>query len=277
MISITDRVFVETKYPGANVGVVITLKGPVLIDTPMLPEEARELREQLRQMSELDINHVIYTHEHFDHVMGSAFLTNRTIAHDGAVGAIENLRTTLPGAMMRFLPDLFEENKEVLNNLDIVLPQITFSKELTLHMGDRTLELTYVGGHSPASIVVYVPEDQVLFAGDNVVTGQLPFTTHCQFGPWIEVLNHIIGMKIDTIIPGHGEICGKEGVRKISCYFETMRDQIRDLLSAGANKEEVIHRVHLNDRLPVALGREVAEQVALDVSLMYDQIERGLL
>jgi cyclase len=277
VISITDRVFVETKYTGANVGVVMTLKGPVLIDTPMLPKEARELREQLRQMSELDIAIVIYTHEHFDHVMGSAFLTNRTIAHDGAMSAIGNLQTTLPEAMMRFLPDLFKENKEMLNNVDIVLPQITFSKELALHMGDRTLKLTYVGGHSPASIVVYVPEDQVLFAGDNVVTGQLPFTAHCQFGPWIEVLNHIIGMEIDTIIPGHGEICGKEGVRKISAYFETMRDQVRNLFSAGANKEEVIHRVHLNKCLPVPLSREVAEQVALDISLMYDQIEQGLL
>lgn len=277
MISITDHVFVETKYPGSNVGVVMTLRGPVLIDTPMLPKEVRELREQLRQMSELDIAIVIYTHEHFDHVMGSAFLTNRTIAHDRAMSAMENLRTTLPGAMMRFLPDLFEENKEIFDNLDIVLPQITFSKELTLHMGDRTLRLTSVGGHSPASIVVYDPEDQVLFAGDNVVTGQLPFTAHCQFGPWIELLNHIIGMEIDTIIPGHGEICGKEGVRKICAYFETMRDQVRNLLSAGATKEEVIHTVHLNDRLPVAPSREVAEQVALDVSLMYDQIERGLL
>jgi cyclase len=209
--------------------------------------------------------------------MGSAFLTDRTIAHDGAMGAVENLRTTLPGAMMRFLPDLFNENKEILNDLDIVLPQITFSKELTLHMGDRTLKLTSVGGHSPASIMVQVLEDRVLFAGDNVVTGQLPFTAHCQFGPWIEVLNHIIGMDIDTIIPGHGEICGKETVRKTCVYFETMRDQVRNLLSAGATKEEVIHRIHLNDRLPVALSREVAEQVALDVSLMYDQIERGLL
>ena len=277
MISITDHVFVETKYPGANVGVVITLKGPVLIDTPMLPREARELREQLHQMSELDINHVIYTHEHFDHVMGTAFLTDRTIAHDGAVSAMENLRATLPGAMMRFLPDLFNESKEMLNNLDLVLPQITFSKELTLHMGDTTLKLTSVGGHSPASIMVYVPEDQVLFTGDNVVTGQLPFTSNCQFGPWIDVLNRIIKMEIDTIIPGHGEICSKETVRKICIYFETMRDQVRNLLRAGANKKEVVHRVDLENYLPIAPSGDVAEQVTLDVSLMYDQIEQGLL
>jgi cyclase len=179
--------------------------------------------------------------------------------------------------MMRFLPDLFNENKEMLNNLDIVLPQITFSKELTLHLGDRTLKLTSVGGHSPASIMVHVPEDRVLFAGDNVVTGQLPFTAHCQFGPWIEVLNHIIGMEIDTIIPGHGEVCGKETVRKICKYFETMRGQVRNLLSAGANKEEVVQSVYLNNCLPVAPSREVVEQAALDVSLMVDQIEQGLL
>ena len=277
MMRITDHVFVETKYPGANVGVVRTHQGPILIDTPMLAQEVYELRDQLRQISELDIAHIIYTHEHFDHVMGSTFLTNRTIAHEGAVSGIENLRTTLPEAMTRFLPDVFEENKEILGNLDIVLPQITFSRELTLHMGDRTLKLTSVGGHSPASILVYVPEDRLLFAGDNVVTGQLPFTAHCGFGPWIELLNHIDRMDIDTIIPGHGERCGKEVARKICVYFETLRDQVRNLFDAGATKEEAVQRVHLNDRLPVAPGEEVAEQVAFAVSLMYDQIERGLL
>lgn len=277
MIKITDHVFVETKYLGANVGCVVTEQGPVLIDTPMLPEEADELRDQLRQMSDLDIAHIIYTHQHFDHVIGSAFLTKRTIAYHGAIGGIRYLETNLAKEIVLFFPDLYEEKKEVFDNLDIVLPQITFSSELRLHMGDRTLELTFVGGHSSASIVIYVPEDRVLFAGDNIVTGQLPFTANCRFRPWIEMLRRVEEMEIDTIVPGHGDICGPEITRSIRSYFEGMRDRVLSLLDIGATKEEVLQRIDLTDCLPVPPNEWVAAQVAFDVSLMYDQIKKGLL
>lgn len=277
MIRITDHVFVETKYLGANVGCVVTEQGPVLIDTPMLPEEAHELRDQLRQISVLDIAYIIYTHQHFDHVIGSAFLTRRTIAYHGAISGIKYLETNLAKEITLFFPDLYEERKETFDNLDIVLPQITFSSELWLHMGDRTLELTFVGGHSSASIVIYVPEDRVLFAGDNVVAGQLPVTANCRFGPWIEVLRHVEEMEIDTIVPGHGDICGKEVARNMRLYFEAMRDQVRSFLDVGATREEILQGIDLTDCLPVPPSEVVTEQVAFDVSLMYNQIKKGLL
>ena len=137
--------------------------------------------------------------------------------------------------------------------------------------------MTFVGGHSSASIVIYVPEDRVLFAGDNIVTGQLPFTANCRFGPWIELLRHIEEMEIDTIVPGHGDICGPEVTRKIRLYFEEMRDRVRSLVDAGVPKAEVLQRIDLNDCLPIPPNEWVAPQVAANVSLMYDQIKKGLL
>ncbi len=277
MIKITDHVFVETKYHGANVGCVITEQGPVLIDTPMLPEEAHDLRDQLRQISELDIAYIIYTHQHFDHVVGSAFLTKRTIAYDGAISGIKYLETNLAKEFTLFFSDLYEEKKGIFDNLHVVLPQITFSNKLRLHMGDRTLELTFVGGHSSASIVIYVPEDRVLFTGDNVVTGILPVTANCRFGSWIEMLRRVEKMEIDTIAPGHGDICGKEVPRNIRSYFETMRDQVRSLLDTGATKEEIIKSVDLTDCLPIPPDEAVSRQVASDISIMFDQIQKGLI
>jgi cyclase len=277
MIKITDHVFVETKYLGANVGCVITEQGPVLIDTPMLPEEAHDLRDQLRQMSELDIAYIIYTHQHFDHVMGSAFLTKRTIAYNGAISGIKYLETNLANDITLFFPDLYEEKKEIFDNLDIILPQITFFNELRLYMGDRTLELFFVGGHSSASIVIYVPEDRVVFCGDNVVTGIFPVTANCRFGPWIEMLRRVEEMEVDTIVPGHGDIGGKELARNMRFYFEGMRDRVRSLFNIGATKEEVLQRIDLTDCLPVPPSELLTQQVASDVSRMHDQIEKGFL
>lgn len=277
MIKITDHVFVETKYLGANVGCVITEQGPVLIDTPMLPEEARDLHHQLRQLSDSDIAYIIYTHQHFDHVIGSAFLTRRTIAYSGAISGIKYLETSLANDITLFFPDLYEEKKEIFDNLEIVLPQITFSSELKLYMGDRTLELIFVGGHSSASIVIYVPEDRVVFCGDNVVTGILPVTANCRFGPWIEMLRRVEEMEVDTIVPGHGDIGGKELARNMRFYFEGMRDRVRSLLDDGSTMEEVLQRIDLTDCLPVPPSELLTQQVAFDISRMYDQIKKGLL
>ena len=277
MVKVTDHIFVETKYPGANVGCVITEQGPVIVDTPMLPEEARDFCDQLQQITSKDIAYLIYTHQHFDHVMGAAYLTKRTIAYDGAISGIKYLETNLSKEITLFFPDLYQERKETFDNLEVVLPQITFSTELRLYMGDRTLELSFVGGHSSASILIYVPEDRVLFAGDNIVTGMLPVTANCRFRPWIELLRRVEEMKIDAIVPVPGEVSGPEVARDLRLYFEGMRDRVRSLVDAGATKEEVLHRIDLTDCLPLPLEEEVGLQVAADVSLMYDQIKKGLL
>jgi len=277
MIKVTDHIFAETKYPGANVGCVITEQGPVIIDAPMLPEEARDFCDQLQQITSKDIAYLIYTHQHFDHVMGATYLTKRTIAYSGAISGIKYLEANLAKEITLFFPDLYQERKETFDNLEIVLPHITFSSELRLYLGDRTLELTFVGGHSSASILIYVPEDRVLFAGDNIVTGILPFTANCRFRPWIEVLRRIEEMEIDTIVPGHGDVCGPEVARNIRLYFEGMRDQVRSLLYAGATKEEVLQRIDLTDCLPLPPSEWVSLQMAFDVPQMYDQIKKGLL
>ncbi|MFC1858441.1 MBL fold metallo-hydrolase [Thermodesulfobacteriota bacterium] len=277
MIKVTDQIFVETSFVGSNVGCIITEQGLVLVDTPMFPDEAAELRTELRKISDLDIAYVIYTHQHFDHVVGGTFLTKRAIACKAALGGIAYLKKNLDQELKLIFPDLYEEKREAFRNLEIVLPQITFNKELTLHMGDKTLELTFAGGHSSASIMIYVPEDRVLLAGDNIVTGMPPFTANCRFGSWIELLGVVEKMEIDSIVPGHGEVCGKEVASMIRIYFENMRDQVRSLSDAGVAKDEIVKKINLNDVLPVPATQEVLEQMAFDVSRMYDHINKGFL
>jgi len=218
----------------------------------------------------------VYTHQHFDHVMGSSFLTKRTIAYQGAINGIRHLEANLAQEITLFFPNLYQERKAMFDSLEIVLPQITFSQELRLHMGDRTVELIFVGGHSSASIVIYVPEDRVLFAGDNIVNGMSPVTANCRFGSWIDMLRRVEEMKPDTIVPGHGEICGLEVAHKLRTYFETLRDRVRTLIDAGISKEEALQRIDVTDCLTVPPGEGVQQQVAFDIARMYDQINQGI-
>ena len=128
------------------------------------------------------------------------------------------------------------ENKDVFDNINIVPPRITFAREMALYVGDRKLELIWVGGHSPASIMIYLPQDKVLFGGDNVDDG-MPFVApYSRFGEWIEALKRIETMDVDRIVPGHGGICSLEDVRRTRIFFETACERLQNLIRIGASQ-----------------------------------------
>jgi cyclase len=271
---VSEHVFIETKYLGCNVGVVLTERGPVVIDTPVLPDDTRDLRDQIRKLTSKRIAYLIYTHEHFDHVLGASGLTKKVIAHYAAVKDIEYLRKDLAGEIKHFYPGLYKEYKDTLDSLDVIPPQITFVNEMTLYPGSQRLELSWVGGHSPASILIYLPEDKVLFCGDNVDVGMPFIAPYSRFGEWIEALKLIEGMDINRIVPGHGEMCNMDDVRRTRIFFETARDRVQKLIEAGANKGETIRKIDLTDVLPVPLLPVVIQQVQVMVSMMWEELGR---
>jgi cyclase len=275
-------VYVETeKLMLTNVGCVLTGEGPVMIDAPIDPEEAVTWRKQAEQMSDKEIAYVVATDHHYDHALNCSLMGKRIIAHDVALRGIqylqtrENLENEMRNQIGRFLPVDYDKVKDKFENIEVALPQITFSRSLTLQMGDRKVELTFVGGHSPGTITVYIPEERVFFAGDALLEGYFPATDVGRFAPWIEMLQKMEEMEIDTIVPGHGSLCGKELATRVRVYFEQMRDRIRPLVTAGVIKEEIVKNVDLSDVTPIPYQKEHDARIAFDVGNMYDQIVKG--
>lgn len=272
MQQVSEHVLVETKYLGCNVGLVLTEQGPVVIDTPALPYDTRDLLDQIRKLTSKRIAYLIYTHEHFDHVLGGAGLTKKVIAHYAAVKDIEYLRTNLAEEIKHFYPGLYKEYEDIFDSLDIVPPQITFANEMTLYAGSLKLELSWVGGHSPASILIYLPEDRVLFCGDNVDVGMPFIAPYSRFGEWIEALKRIEGMDIERIVPGHDEVCSMNDVRRTRIFFETARDRVQKLIKTGANKGETIRKIDLTDVLPVPPSQIINQQVQTMAGMMWEEL-----
>lgn len=277
MKRVSESVYVETGFVGANVGCVLTEQGTVLIDTPMLAEEARQLKEGLAAIAGSEIAYAVYTHQHFDHVMGTAFLTRRAIACRAAMSGIAYLVENLEKEVALVFPELHRERKGQFIGWDVVMPQVLFSKDLTLFMGKKKLELTFVAGHSSASILTTLPEERVLFAGDNIVNGMLPVTMNCRFDTWIDLLRSVEEMEIDTIVPGHGDPCGRDQARKMRLYFEALRDRTRPLVESGATRDDAARAVDLRDISPVPATEAMLPQFRFDVSRMFDQIKKGYL
>jgi cyclase len=247
-----QKIFVETEYLGANVSCVVTEKGLVLIDSPFLPGDAIEWAGQVREQTGKEIAYQINTDHHFDHVLGNAFTTERVICHERAARGIEFLKDrenlmkiidgTFPGSGNLFAADIGAR--------EIPSAHLTFKEVLTIHMGDATFLLEFAGGHSPGTILIYVPEYRALFTGDNVEV-QFPYFGESRFSIWVEVLKKFLTMDIDLIVPGHGAVGGKELIENYLSFFRHMEEEVKAFRSEGLTIDQMIKKSKMIDYFPV--------------------------
>jgi glyoxylase-like metal-dependent hydrolase (beta-lactamase superfamily II) len=202
---IAPRVFVETEYHGANVAFVVTGEGVILIDTPMLPNEARLWWGEILKRTDQEILYIINTDHHRAHVIGNQFFPTATVvAHEHAWKEMksygDSFRTRLINMYRDRIPEAVEEWKE---HLEIIKPEITFTGRTIFFKGDKEIHMIPVGGHTPATTVVLLPEEKLLFAGDVVVTNRPPFLSQGNTKQWLEALTYLRKINYDVLIPGH--------------------------------------------------------------------------
>jgi cyclase len=237
---IAPRIFVETQFHGANVAFIITGEGVILIDTPMLPNEARQWRTEIEEMTDQKIIYIINTDHHRAHVIGNQFFPTATvIAHERAWKEMksygDSFRTRLINMYRDRIPAAVEEWKQ---SLEIIKPEITFSGRTLLFKGDKEIHLIPVGGHTPATTVIYFPNEKLLFTGDAVVTNRPPFLSQGNTKEWLQALTYLRKLRYDILIPGHGELTGKEATENMSKYLRMVRRKVRSAYRSGMPKAD---------------------------------------
>ena len=118
------------------------------------------------------------------------------------------------------------------------MPDVTFSERLILHKGEREIHVLHGGGHSPATCMVYLPAESVLFTGDVVFCGMHPSMGLAETKQWLSTLTALRKMSVDVIVPGHGEMCAREATHVLSDYIRDMRAMVRRSFQAGRSKSE---------------------------------------
>lgn len=275
MIQVADGILCETEWEGANVSAVSTGEGVVLIDSPMLPRDARAWKDTLARSLDESVAFLINTDYHFDHMMTDCLLCDRIIAHLLAEPAFAAQDAEVFVQMVdAFFPDIDAQSRSEVRELRSVSPFITFSDTLVLNMGSRRMEMMHVGGHTPATSIIHLPEDGILFTGDVHVHERHPFPGDGNLLEWIEVLGRIERMDVTTIVPGHGSVCGLDSVARLRAYFEEMKGRVLELAGQGCDREEVEERVDLFSYFPVDEGRELRTLrfIRMGVGKMFSQV-----
>jgi cyclase len=127
-------------------------------------------------------------------------------------------------------------------------PTVLFDDVMVIYLGSRRVELQNRGpANSPADITIYLPAEQVLFAGDIVVY-PVPYVGASHPLPWIEVLKGLERTPILHLVPGHGPVLADLGyVRLVRELFEATRDRVRAQMLQGSVLDQIVKQTDLAD------------------------------
>jgi cyclase len=226
----------------------------ILIDTPMLPDDARLWLQEIRERTDQEILYIINTDHHRGHIIGNQYFPMATvIAHEFAWKNMksygDSFRTRLLNLYGNRMPEAAEEWKQ---NLKVIEPEITFTGRTILYKGDKEIHLIPVGGHTPATTVIHLPVDKLLFAGDIVVTDRPPFLSQGDTKQWLQALTYLRKLRYDVLIPGHGELSGKEATEAMSEFLRTVRRKVRSAYRMGLSKADTARSLkHLLHYWPI--------------------------
>jgi cyclase len=241
---IKDRVYVNTGYDGGNVACIDTDRGPVLVDTPMLPKDIAHWGEFLSGANPKEAAYIIATHHHFDHIIGNKTFGGRVIMHEAALAEMCKEGGTLREAMAPLAPGRTKEEIDFILSESLAYPEITFEDDMALYVGGVVFRLFYIGGHTPGSICVFLENEKILLAGDNVTAGLHPYKGDGNFKDWIESLKFMKRLDAEVIVPGHGEVCGADELNRFIEYFSRLWFMTEKLIKKGEAKEEIVKKVH---------------------------------
>jgi cyclase len=245
-------VFVKTGYASGNVGLILTGQGALLVDTPMLPRDAREWQYGMPQLGVASIYGIVNTDYHPEHFLGNAlFMPTRILGHELAVKQIVKYKSATPEQFGAFFREEYPGLASEVGHTEVYIPEICVSDCVTLYMGDRRIEVLYLPGHTPGSLGVYLPEEHILFAGEDIVSNEHPVMAQANSLAWLDTLTLIQGMDVEHIVPANGEVCGKEVLGPLTEYITEMRRRVTDLFHSGASRRECVDKVGMLDYFPV--------------------------
>jgi glyoxylase-like metal-dependent hydrolase (beta-lactamase superfamily II) len=187
-----------------NSGVIIGDDGVIVVDAQATPLLAGQVIERIRKVTDKPIKYVVLSHYHAVRVLGaSAYRAEAVLASERCRAMIaERGKEDWDSEYGRF-PRLFRAAESIPG---LTWPTLTFRRHLTLYLGQRRVELHHLGrAHTAGDIVAYVPDANVVFAGDIVEYKSACYCGDAHFADWPGTLARLERVKPDALVPGRGD------------------------------------------------------------------------
>lgn len=232
---VSDNIYVFTSdlYAQVTAGAVVTPAGTILIDSLPFPSETREMASFIPKISPEGVKYVILTHYHADHSYGTYLFPEADLVSHKLCRQF--LRE-------RGRPALEEVQAEepLLQEVELRLPDVTFEGEdMALQLAGEVIQLIWAPGHTRDLVMVYVEQDQVLFAADTMMP--VPSIVDGDMSAFRRSLRRIKTLDISNMVQGHGEVVlvGEVNVAVDASldYLDAIERKVMEAIEGGEGKE----------------------------------------
>jgi glyoxylase-like metal-dependent hydrolase (beta-lactamase superfamily II) len=211
----------------SNAGFVVTPKGVVVVDALGSPTLAKKLIREIARITPQKVVAVIVSHYHADHVYGLQEF-KRVGAKIYAQGEGRNYLSS-ETARQRLIASRIDFAPWVNADTNLISADVWIDKQFKLSIGGVEFFISRVGpAHAPEDLMVYVPSEKVLFAGDLVFRGRIPFVGNADSKGWLSALDSIEKLNPAIVIPGHGNYSDRpvQDIAFTRGYLKYLRDSM---------------------------------------------------
>lgn len=261
----------------SNAGLIVDGEESLLVDTLFDLHLTQTMLDEMRAAvpAARNIGTLVNTHANGDHCWGNELVDGaEIIASRSSAEEMEEVPASLLHGMMQAAPGMGELGDYLtrifgpfdFSGIRTTLPTRTFERELSLTVGDKAVKLIEVGpAHTRGDVLIHVPADRTVFTGDILFVEGHPIIWAGPVRNWIRACERIMAMDVETVVPGHGPLTDKAGVRAVRDYLVYIASEARKRFDAGMSSFEAAQDIALDDYDSWGDG----ERIAVNVHTLY--------
>ena len=256
-----------------NVAFLVTDQGVLVVDSGVAAAHGDSIIAAIRKITDAPIKYLVFTHYHFDHVVGACRFPEGTVivshsslpANQQAFNEPrlrEMLEKTYPeriGAGQAKLDSLttsgseatgetadalrkLREQYDAAQEIRLVYPDTTFDEEMIIELGGQKIRLYHPGpAHTSGNLIVHFMDLGAVHMGDMLFYMRHPYIdwkAGSNTANWVRTLEEVAGWDIDVVIPGHGRLTDISGLKWKTQYLKDLRDEVRAAVDRGMSPDE---------------------------------------
>lgn len=269
---VSDDIYVFTSelYAQVTASAVVTRQGIVVIDTLPYAPETRDMIDYLKSLGQGPIKYLVNTHWHGDHTYGNYLFDDSVelVCHKKCQQLmLEQGQTVLDEA---------RETAPLLEGVVLRVPEVVFDEgQMVLHVGNKSIEMSLMPGHTPDSIVAYAREDKVLLAADTVMP--VPYFVWGDRQAFKESLERLKTYNLDSIVQGHGEVLLRgeipAAIDSSIDYLEKLEKKVAEIVHKGRGRR-AIERLTIEScgKSRIPLNGLVQDLHLANAYILYDEL-----
>jgi len=275
---LADGVYAFTAQGDPNVGAIVGTDAILAIEARATPFMAQQWIDVIRgRISDKPFGDLVLTHYHAVRTLGaSAFHARRIVAHDSTKALIEERGAQDWASEQGRMPRLFAGAETIPG---LTHPTDTFDDAFIVDLGNRRVELRHLGrGHTSGDLVVWLPEERILFAGDLVEAQAAPYMGDAHVADWsTATLRNVAALGAEQLVGGRGPVVRGDDVATAiddtRAFLRTTLDGTCAVRDANGSLKEAFERVHAQ-LAPRYAGFPIFEHcMPFNVQRAWDELE----